>query len=299
LRAKGEAVSELVGSARVMRGRALGASLDGFEAVDMCGTGGDGKGTFNVSTTASFVVAGAGVPVAKHGNRAASSRCGSADLLEALGAAIDLPPDLAARCVRETGIGFFFAPTCHPAMRFVAPVRQELGIRTLFNLLGPLLNPACVRRQLVGVFDEDLVRPIARVMIGLGATAGAVVHGGGGFDEATSVARNRIALVRDGVALEFPADPGELGMAPAPPDSLRGGTAAENARITLRILRGEDGPRRDTVLLNAALALLVGDGAGTLKDGLEKAAESVDSGRAMRILEDFLLYSRALSGGGS
>ncbi len=292
LRAKGEAVPELVGSVRGMRNRSVRADLAGMEACDLCGTGGDGKATFNISTTAAFVAAGAGLPVAKHGNRAASSRCGSADLLEALGATVALSPREAVRCLRETGIGFFFAPAYHPAMRNVAPVRRALKLRTIFNVLGPLTNPGGVRSQLIGVFSPDLVEPLAEVLKTLGARRGAVVHGGGGFDEATTAGSNRIGFVEGGAVRFLDLDPRELGFARADAGDLKGGAAAENARITRAVLAGEKGPRRDTVLLNAALGLAVGGRAKDLPEGVAQAGAAIDTGKALHTLEAFLAFTR-------
>jgi anthranilate phosphoribosyltransferase len=297
LRAKGESVDELVGSARVMRSRSLAARLGGIGAVDMCGTGGDGKSTFNISTTAAFVVAGAGIPVAKHGNRAASSRCGSADLLEALGADLSLDNEQVVSCLKRVGIGFFFAPRFHPAMRNVAPVRKELGLRTIFNVLGPLTNPAGVRSQLLGVFSEELVLPMAEVLKDLGADSACVVHGLGGWDEATTVSNNVAAVLRNGSLEKVEIDPRRYGLPRARSEDLEGGSPGRNAEITLRILSGDKGPARDTTLLNAGLALVVGKGAPDLPQGLRLAAESIDSGRARSALAEFVACTRAAGGG--
>jgi anthranilate phosphoribosyltransferase len=297
LRAKGEAVSEIIGSARAMRRKALAVSLGDLVAVDLCGTGGDGRNTFNISTTATFVTAGAGVPVAKHGNRAASSRSGSADLLQALGADLSLGPAQALTCLRRSGVGFFFAPTFHPAMKNVAGVRRELGLRTVFNLLGPLTNPAGVRVQLLGVCAPGLVEPLARALGRLGATCAYVVHGEGGFDEATTVAPCFTAFLAKGRVVLGHFDPADLGLARARPQDLAGGTPQENAEITLAVLRGESGPRRDTVVLNAALALRVSGRARNLTDGLHLAQRSIDEGRALRSLTTFVAATKDLGGG--
>lgn len=298
LRAKGESISELVGSAKVMRRKSPGVDLDDLFTVDMCGTGGDLKGTFNISTTASFVVAAVGVPVAKHGNRAVSSRSGSADLLEALGADIRLSHEQVSRCVRQVGIGFFFAPSFHPAMRNVAPVRKALGLRTIFNVLGPLTNPAGVRAQLLGVYAPELVLPLAKVLRALGADRACVVHGEGGWDEATTIGRNRLALLRDGEVVPLLLEPETYGFPRAEPGDLTGGTPQENAVITRAVLASESGPRLDTTLLNAGLALLV---AGRAKDpghGISLARAAVRSGAAHRCLDNFIAVTRALGGGG-
>jgi anthranilate phosphoribosyltransferase len=259
LRTKGETVGEIVATARALRARADTAPLARADAIDTCGTGGDGAGTFNVSTAAAFVVAGAGVPVAKHGNRAASSRSGSADVLEALGVRVDLPIAEAARVLDDVGIAFFFARRAHPAMRFVAPVRQELGVRTLMNCLGPLLNPVGVRRQ---------------------SERALVVHGSDGLDELTTTGPSWAAHWRKGAVESLEIDPQALGIALAAPEALRGGDAAQNAGILRRVLDGSEGPERDLVLLNAAAALWVADAAGDLREGLVRAGESVDSGAA-------------------
>lgn len=291
LRAKGETVSEVVGSARGMRNRARPSSLDGLDAMDICGTGGDGQGTFNISTATAFVVAGAGVPVAKHGNRAASSRCGAADVLEALGARLELDPRRAAECVRETGFGFYFAPAYHPAMKNVAPVRRELRTRTVFNLLGPLTHPAGVRAQLVGVYDDRLRRPLAEVLQRLGVENAAVVHGEGGYDEATTVAPARVDRVSPGGIASHTLDPEDLGFPRAKAEDLRGGDAGENASILKRVLAGEGGFRLDTVLLNAGLALHVAGKAADVRKGVARAREAIDSGRAVAVLENFVAFS--------
>ncbi|MBW2371033.1 MAG: anthranilate phosphoribosyltransferase [Deltaproteobacteria bacterium] len=280
LRTKGETVGEIVATARALRARADTAPLARADAIDTCGTGGDGAGTFNVSTAAAFVVAGAGVPVAKHGNRAASSRSGSADVLEALGVRVDLPIAEAARVLDDVGIAFFFARRAHPAMRFVAPVRQELGVRTLMNCLGPLLNPVGVRRQLVGVYERGLVERLAEALGALGSERALVVHGSDGLDELTTTGPSWAAHWRKGAVETLEIDPQALGIAVAAPEALRGGDAAQNAGILRRVLDGSEGPERDLVLLNAAAALWVADAAGDLKEGLVRARESVDSGAA-------------------
>jgi anthranilate phosphoribosyltransferase len=261
-------------------------------AVDTCGTGGDGAGTFNVSTAAAFVVAGAGVAVAKHGNRAASSRAGSFDVLEALGVRADLPVARAADILREVGIAFFYARRAHPAMRHVAPVREELGIRTLMNCIGPLCNPLGVRRQLVGVYADELVEPLAKALGELGAETALVVHGEDGLDEITTTAATRAAHLADGRITSLRLDARELGLARARREDLAGGDAAENARIVRSVLAGEPGAPRDLVLVNAAAALWVAGAAPDLAHGLVLARESVDSGAAAARLRALVEASR-------
>ena len=295
LHTKGETVGEIVAAARALRARAVAAPRVDPRTIDTCGTGGDGAQTFNVSTAAAFVVAGAGVPVAKHGNRAASSRAGSIDVLEALGVGVDLPVEVAARILAEVGIAPFFARRAHPAMRFAAPVRKELGIRTLMNCLGPLLNPVGVRYQLVGVYAPELVEPIAAALRELGAERALVVHGGDGLDEiTTSGPTDAVLASRTGVtALKI--DPASLGLEPPAAGALRGGDAAENAAIVAAVLEGEPGPRSDIVLVNAAAALWVAGVADDLEGGLALARESVASGAARQRLERLVEASMRVS----
>jgi anthranilate phosphoribosyltransferase len=293
LRMKGESVSEIAGCARAMRRSAVPvhprrAGL----VVDTCGTGGDGAGTFNISTTAALVVAGAGQPVAKHGNRSVSSRCGSADVLEALGVNLDLPPARVAACVDEVGIGFLFAPKLHPAMKHVVGPRRELGVRTIFNLLGPLTNPAGAQAQVMGVYDPALTEPLAHVLGALGGVAAFVVHGAGGLDELTTTGPNRVSALRNGQVETITLDPADLGFSRACPSELRGGSAEENATITREILSGTlDGARRDVVVLNAAAALVAGGRSKTLREGIRLANHSLDSGAALRTLEHLIEFS--------
>lgn len=291
LRAKGETVGEIVAVARTLRAHAETQPGVDPRAIDTCGTGGDGAGTFNVSTAAAFVVAGAGVPVAKHGNRAASSRAGSIDVLEALGVRADLPIEASARILREIGIAPFFARRAHPALRFMAPVRAELGIRTLMNALGPLLSPMGVRRQLVGVYAASLVAPLAQALGALGSERALVVHGEDGLDEVTTTAPTRTALLERGRVREARLDVAEHGIARARPADLAGGDAAENAAIVRAVLAGERGPRRDLVLVNAAAALLVA-GAADFGAGLARAGASLDSGAAHGKLEQLVAASQ-------
>jgi anthranilate phosphoribosyltransferase len=288
LRTKGETVGEIVAAARALRARAVTESCVDPRTVDTCGTGGDGAHTFNISTAAAFVVAGAGVPVAKHGNRAASSRTGSIDVLEALGVKVDLPIDVSAQILREIGIAPFYARRAHPAMRFVAPVRQELGIRTLMNCLGPLLNPVGVRFQLVGVYADSLVQPLAEALGQLGAIRAMVVRGSDGLDEITTAGPTHAALLEDGAVRSMTIEPGSFEIPPPVPGALRGGDAAQNATIVKEVLEGEPGARRDIVLLNAAAALWVAGAGADLAEGLDLARESVDSGAARRLLEQLI-----------
>jgi anthranilate phosphoribosyltransferase len=292
LRTKGETVDEIVAAARALRARAETAPGVDPRAIDTCGTGGDGAGTFNVSTAAAFVVAGAGVPVAKHGNRAASSRAGSFDVLEALGVRADLPIARAAEILREVGVAFFYARRAHPAMRHVAPVREELGIRTLMNCIGPLCNPTGVRRQLVGVYAAGLVEPLAEALAALGAEAALVVHGEDGLDEITTTAPTRAARVQGGRIEPLHLDAAALGVPRAQPADLVGGDAADNAAIVRVVLGGAPGPALDVVLVNAAAALWVADAAGDWAEGLALARRSVASGAAMAKLEALAEASR-------
>ncbi len=287
LRMKGETVDEIAGMARVMREHALRVETEGV-VVDTCGTGGDASGTFNVSTAAAFVVAGAGAKVAKHGNRAMSSGCGSADVLEALGAKIDLNPDQVGQCLREAGIGFMFAQVFHPAMKYVAPARREIGIRTAFNILGPLTNPAGARCQLLGVARPELAPMIAAVLSRLGTHHALVVHGDGGLDELSLTGESHVHEVKDGAIHEYFVSPEELGLATAPLEAVKGGTPEENASKLRSVLAGERGPLRDIVALNAAAALVAADIAPDLKAGVQLAAETIDSGAAKARLETFL-----------
>ncbi len=292
LRTKGETVDEIVAAARALRSRASTAPAPDPRTVDTCGTGGDGAATFNISTAAAFVVAGAGVPVAKHGNRAASSRAGSIDVLEALGVCVDLPVARSAELLRQVGIAPFFARRAHPAMRHVAGVRQELGIRTLMNCLGPLVNPTGVRRQLVGVYDVLLVEPLARALGRLGAERALVVHGRDGLDEISTVAATDAAWLAGGRLERLEIDAQALGLPRARPEDLRGGDARENAALVRAVLEGEPGPRRDVVLLNAAAALWVAEAVANLGGGLTLARRSLDEGAARSRLEALVRASR-------
>lgn len=290
LRMKGETVDELAGMVESMRAHATVVSLS-VDAVDTCGTGGDGSGTFNISTAAALVAAGAGCPVAKHGNRAASSRCGSADVLEALGVVISLPPDGVRRCVEEAGVGFLYAPDFHPALRHVIPVRRELGIRTVFNVLGPLANPARVRHQLIGVANARLAPTMAEVLHRLGHVHAIVFTGPDGIDElGVDGTAHWYEVTPDGVC-ESILDPADVGIEVASLDAVRGGDADTNAAIIIAVLEGADGPRRDVVLLNTAAVLVAAGRVATLREGIEVAADSIDSGSARRALANLVRVS--------
>jgi anthranilate phosphoribosyltransferase len=295
LRIKGETVGEIVAAARALRARAVTAPGVDPRTVDTCGTGGDGADTFNISTAAAFAVAGAGVPVAKHGNRAASSRTGSVDVLEALGVRVDLPVDVSAKILREVGVALFFARRAHPAMRTVAPVRAALGFRTLMNCLGPLVNPMGVRLQLVGVYAAELVEPIARALGELGAVRALVVHGCDGLDEITTTGRTEAALFSDGGVSRLTVDPGDFDIPSPVAGALRGGDAAKSAAIARAVLAGEPGACRDITLINAAAALWVAGAAADLAAGLDLARESIDSGAARKKLERLVEASNTAS----
>lgn len=291
LRMKGETVEELTGFARAARG--LATPIEAGEGLlDTCGTGGDGLHTFNISTLSAIVAAAAGARVAKHGNRAASSACGSADVLEALGVKIDLPPEGAARCIEEAGIGFLFAPLFHPSFRHAAVPRKELGVRTVFNILGPLCNPAGARRQALGVADAALAAKMAECLRRLGVERALVFHGGDGMDELSLSGPSRVLDVTPGGVREYEVDPRALGFRAAGADALRGGDAAQNAELARRLLEGEQGPRRDAVLLNSAAALQAAGLAGGFAEGIDIAAQALDSGEAGAVLDRWARISR-------
>ncbi len=285
LRMKGECEAEIAGAARAMRAAATPVSCRAADAgevlVDVVGTGGDGAGTFNVSTTAAFVVAGAGTRVAKHGNRAVSSSCGSADVLQALGVDLELSPEEVGLCIDEIGVGFLFAPALHGAMRFAVGPRRELGLRTVFNLLGPLTNPAGASALVVGVYAAELVAPLARVLARLGAASAFVVHGEGGLDEITVTGATRMARLDAGRITEATITPEELGLARAPLSAVSGGDVQACKQHALEVLGGGQGPRRSMVLMNAAAALVAAGAASDLPEGVEMAAGSIDSGAAL------------------
>jgi anthranilate phosphoribosyltransferase len=292
LRAKGETVDEISGCAEAMREHAVAVRPERDDLVDTAGTGGDRAHTLNISTAAALVAAAAGAGVAKHGNRAVSSACGSADVLEALGFRLELPPQRIARSIDELGFGFMFAPAHHPAMRYAAPIRRELATRTVFNLLGPLTNPAGARAQVIGVFSADLVRTLAEVVAQLGARRAFVVHGFGGIDELSPAGPNLVCEVVEGTVRERTIDPLELGVPRCEPDELLGGSPTRNARAIRDVLAGQDGGRRDAVLLNAAGAIAAAGHAADLREGLEVACEAVDSGAAATRLEQLARFSR-------
>jgi anthranilate phosphoribosyltransferase len=294
LRMKGETVDEITGAAKVMREKAVRIHVNlshGEPLVDTCGTGGDGAQTFNVSTTAAFVVAGAGVKVAKHGNRSVSSRSGSADVLEALGINLALSPEDVARAVETIGMGFMFAPALHPAMKYAIGPRREIGIRTIFNVLGPLTNPAWANVQLLGVYDPVLTRPLAEVLGRLGSKRAWVVHGEGGLDELSLLGKSVVAQWDKNEVKEFVIRPEDAGLKPCKVEDLMGGDAEKNARILKDIISGEKGPKRDMVLLNAGAAIYLADRAESLKEGVLLAAESIDSMEAMKKLEALKAFS--------
>jgi anthranilate phosphoribosyltransferase len=288
---KGPSPDEIAGAAIVMRQMATRIDVGDLPVIDTCGTGGTGKGTFNISTCAALVAAGAGAYVAKHGNRGATSPCGSSDVLEALGVNVQASPAVVARCIREAHMGFLFAPQLHGAMKFAAPVRKEIGIRTIFNLLGPLTNPAGARRQVMGVFSKDLVRLMAEVMLRLGTEHALVVHSADGLDEISLSAPTHVCEVRGGSVTCYDLSPEVLGLAEAPPDVLRAGSARESADAVRSVLSGEAGPRRDVVLANAAAALYVSGVACDIHDGLQRAAAGIDSGAAARVLASLVALS--------
>ncbi|MCE2397128.1 anthranilate phosphoribosyltransferase [Candidatus Poribacteria bacterium] len=285
LRIKGETIEEITGAARVMREKSTKVHTKHPFVVDTSGTGGDGAHTFNISTTAAFVVAGTGIPVAKHGNRAISSRSGAADVLKALGVNIEIGPEQIGACIDDVGIGFLFTITLHSAMKYAIAPRQEVGIRTIFNALGPLTNPAGAQAQVLGVYALTLTEPLAHVLKNFGAQCAFVVHGRDGLDEITTTTTTQVSELVDGEVNTYTLDPTELGIPTVQPSDLKGGTPEENAEMTLSVLRGEKGPKRDIVLLNAAAAIVAGGKAEDITAGLAVAAESIDSGWALEKLE--------------
>lgn len=293
LRMKGETVEEITGAAKVMREKVASIKAPEY-TVDTCGTGGDMSYTFNISTTAALVVAACGVPVAKHGNRSVSSSCGSADVLEALGIKIDLEPQKVEKCLKQTGFGFMFAPLFHPAMKFAIGPRKEMGIRTIFNILGPLTNPAGAERQVLGVFSDKLTEPIARVLGNLGVKHAFVVHGEDGLDEITNTDRTKVTELKNGNIDTYFIAPEDFDFKKAVKDDLAGGDAAENAKITIDILEGKKGPKRDIVLMNAAAALVTGDKAKDFNEGVILASKVIDSGSARKKLEEVKKVSNKL-----
>jgi anthranilate phosphoribosyltransferase len=292
LRLKGETVDEITGFARAMRNGAQVACVGADNLVDTCGTGGDQSGTFNISTVSALVAAGAGCKVAKHGNRSVSSRCGSADVFQALGVNIQMAPARAAACISEIGLGFLFAPQYHPGARHAAGPRREIGVRTIFNLLGPLLNPAGVRRQVMGVYDPRLTEPIAQVLHRLGAVHCLVVHGEDGLDEITLAGQTFVTELKEDAVRSYTISPEEVGLRRAPRDALPGGDADTNARIVWAVLGGHPGPARDVVLFNAGASIYVGGQAASIGAGVQRAAKSIDSGRARAVLDGLIARSR-------
>ncbi len=287
LRRKGETQDEIFGAADSMRSKAIRISAPG-DAIDIVGTGGDAKGTYNISTAASLIVAGCGIPVAKHGNRAATSKSGSSDVLAALGIALEPPLEILERCLDEAHLCFMFAPRHHPAMRFVAPVRKKLGIRTIFNLLGPLTNPAFVKRHLIGAFDAKWLRPMAEALHAMGSTAAWLTHGQDGMDELTTTAANDVIALRGNELRPFILTREETGLPATAPEDLMGGDAQENAAAIERLLSGEKGAYRDIVALNAGAAIVVAEKAANIKEGIAKALESIDSGAAREVLSKLI-----------
>ena len=305
LRMKGETVEELIGFAQVMRQKAVKVRAHGEEVgltgtdremlIDTCGTGGDAAGTFNVSTATAFVVAGTGLKVAKHGNRSVSSLCGSADVVETLGISLDLTPAKVARCIDDVGIGFLYAPLLHTAMKHVMAARREMGVRTVFNMLGPLTNPASANAQVIGVYSAALTEPLARVLAELGTYRAFVVHGSDNLDEISNTGDSKVSEVREGVVRSYTVRPEDFGLARAAISDLQGGDREQNAEIIRDILAGKPGPKRDIVLMNAAAALVAGAKARDLKDGVELAARSIDTGAARRKLDELVALSHKLA----
>jgi len=294
LRLKGETVEEIAGLVRTMRAKAIKV-MTKEPVIDVVGTGGDGMNTFNISTTAAFVVAGAGLKVAKHGNRAASSQCGSADVLEALGVKIELTADQVQKCLEEAGIGFMFAPSFHPAMKYAGPPRREIGIRTVFNIIGPLTNPADASAYLLGVADESLVEKLAMVLQSLGCHHALVVHGEDGLDEISITTKTKVCELKEGDTTSYSISPEEFGLITAGLEHLKGGSVDENAALLRSILSGTPGPQRDAVVINAAAALVAGDMAPSIKQGVALAQKSIDSGQALAKLEKLVKLSRSFA----
>jgi anthranilate phosphoribosyltransferase len=292
LRVRGETVDEITGAVTTMRAKMLDVQAPP-DAVDVVGTGGDASGSFNISTCAAFIVAGAGVPVAKHGNRALSSKSGAADVLSALGVNIELAGEKVGRCIRDAGIGFMFAPAHHPAMKNVGPTRVELGTRTIFNLLGPLSNPASVKRQMIGAFSRQWIEPMAQVLKNLGSESIWVVHGSDGLDEITTTGATSVAALEGGKIRTFEIAPEDVGLPRAKPEALRGGDAEHNAKALLDVLKGKRNAFRDVAILNAAAALVVAGKAKDLKEGAALAAKSIDSGEAEGKLDRLIVASNA------
>ncbi|MFH2011303.1 MAG: anthranilate phosphoribosyltransferase [Pseudomonadota bacterium] len=291
LRMKGETVEEITGAARVMREKAIKIKTNSPIVIDTCGTGGDGANTFNISTTSAFVAAGAGITVAKHGNRSVSSNCGSADVLKALGVNIEADTNTVERCLNENGIGFLFAPLLHGAMKYAIGPRREIGIRTVFNILGPLTNPAEASVQLIGIYSKELTEKIAAVLCNLGSKHAFVVHGEDGLDEISLTTKTKVSELKNGKVDTYWIKPEDFNMKPCRSEDLLGGNPEENAGITLGVLKGEKGPKRDIVLLNTAAAIVAGGKAETFAEGIMVAEESIDSGSAMKKLDGLVRMS--------
>ena len=294
LRMKGETVDEIAGSAKVMREKAVHVKLNARYQVDTCGTGGDMAHTFNISTTAAFVVAGAGVTVAKHGNRSVSSKSGSADVLLALGVNLEIPSHRVEECLREVGIGFLFAPMMHQAMKYAIGPRREIGVRTIFNVLGPITNPAGVKSQIMGVYSADLTGLLARALGNLGTDRAFVVHGMDGLDEISITDKTKVSELKKGNVNDYFIHPSDFGLPKGKREDIRGGDAAENATITLECLKGQKGSRRDIVLLNAAAGLVASGKAKDFPEGIKQAAESIDSGAALEKLEKLKAFTNKM-----
>jgi anthranilate phosphoribosyltransferase len=295
LRVRGETIDEIAGAVKVMRSKMIRVSAP-ENAVDLVGTGGDASGTYNISTCASFVVAGMGIPVAKHGNRALSSKSGAADTLMALGVNLELTPDQISACIRKAGLGFMFAPAHHSAMKHVGPARVELGTRTIFNLLGPMSNPASVKRQMVGVFDKKWLEPLAKTLARLGSTKAWIVHGSDGLDEITTTGVSYCAALENGEVTRFVIEPEKLGIKPAAPEDLVGGDAAHNATALKRVLDGEQSAHRDIVMLNSAATAVVAERAESISEGLDMARASIDEGKAHSAMEALVTVSNSFGG---
>lgn len=291
LRMKGETVEEISACAKVMRAKATRVPVQAAGVIDTCGTGGDGSQTFNISTATALVAAGAGVPVAKHGNRSVSSKCGSADVLKELGVNLEISPEKMGACIDEVGIGFLFAPLLHPAMKYAIGPRRELGLRTVFNILGPLTNPAGAKRQLLGVYAQELTEPMAKVLGKLGSERALVVHGGDGLDELTLTRSSQVSEFFEGEVKTYELKPEDFGLLQAFPDDLRGGDPKENAILIKEILQGKTGAKRDVVLMNAAAALIVGGKTSDWQDGVQLAAAAIDSGAATKTLERLVEFT--------
>lgn len=294
LRVKGETIDEITGCARAMRDNAKTVKLKSKYAIDTCGTGGDGGRTFNISTAVAIIAAAGGVKVAKHGNRAVSGRSGSADVLTELGINIDLDPGMAAKCIDEKGMAFLFAQKYHSAMKNVAGVRKELGIRTIFNILGPLSNPASVKGQFLGVYNKNLTNTLAEVLLRLGCEKGLVVHGEDGLDEITTTGMTFASEVKNGKVSDYVIDPREFGIKIADAKDIKGGTAKENADMIMNILRGQKGSKRDIVVINSAAALYIGNACSNIREGIALAEDIIDSGKAYDKINELIEYSRAV-----